>query len=204
MLTLKKLALTGGLSCGKSSVCRIFKELSAYVVSADIIVHQLLTPETSVGRQVIQFIGTDSVKQGQLERSNIANKVFSNPDLLKSLEQILHPAVFEQIEWHYKIAQQDKEATLFLAELPLLFESHLFDSKKGSFDRIIAVVANLETCQKRFTQSGQYNAQQFEQRMKRQLDNQEKAKRADFVIYNNGSLEELRQAVLVIYHKLFP
>ncbi len=54
MLKLRKVAVTGGLSCGKSSVCRIFKEFGAYVVSADEIVHQLLSPETDLGQEVIR------------------------------------------------------------------------------------------------------------------------------------------------------
>ena len=57
MLKLKKVAVTGGLSCGKSSVCRIFKELGAYVVSADKIVHQLLSPDANLGQKIVQLIG---------------------------------------------------------------------------------------------------------------------------------------------------
>ena len=60
MLILRKVAITGGLSCGKSSVCRIFKELGAYVVSADKIVHQLLSPDTNLGQKVIKLIGPKS------------------------------------------------------------------------------------------------------------------------------------------------
>src|SRR5262245_55950333 len=102
MLILKKVAVTGGLSCGKSSVCRIFKELGAYVVSADDIVHQLLTPQTKPGQQVIELMGSDIVVDQHIDRSKIAKKVFGNLKLLKSLEQILHPAVRHEIDKKYQ------------------------------------------------------------------------------------------------------
>ena len=68
MLKLKKIAVTGGLAAGKTTVCQIFKELGAYVVSADEIVHQLLSPDTAVGQQVVSLLGSDIVS-GQIIRS---------------------------------------------------------------------------------------------------------------------------------------
>ena len=61
MLKLKKIAVTGGLAAGKTTVCQLFKELGAYVVSADEIVHQLLSPDTAVGQQVVSLLGSDIV-----------------------------------------------------------------------------------------------------------------------------------------------
>ncbi len=201
MLTLKKIAVTGGLSCGKSSVCRIFKELGAYIISADEVVHQLLSPETSSGRQVIKLLGSDIVEQNRIDRAKIAKKVFKNPNLLQSLEQITHPAVRAEIEAQYRQACSEGRATLYVAEIPLFFESDLL-SASGTYDYTIAIVADKQKCQERFTKSTGYDEEEYEKRMSRQLPPETKAEKADFVIYNNGSFEDLHRAVVDLYHKI--
>lgn len=203
MLRLGKVAVTGGLSSGKSTVCRILKELGAYVVSADEIVHQLLSPETKLGQQVIQLIGPEIVIGGEIDRSEIAKKVFNldstsrfnQQALLKSLEGLLHPAVREEIERQYKQCMKESVSPLFVAEIPLLFETN----GDAGYDYTIAVVSDPEACLKRFTASTGYGKKEFHQRMARQLSPEEKARRADFTIFNHGSLEELRANVKKVY-----
>jgi len=197
MLKLNKVAVTGGLSCGKSSVCRIFKELGATVVSADEIVHQLLSPQVPDGQQVIKLLGSDIVVNGQIDRSRIAKKVFNDTTLLYSLEKILHPAVNDEIEKHYRNALSNDKSKLFVAEIPLLFESDF-----GQFDATIAVIADYNICKQRFEQSTGCEKDEFDKRMARQLSPEEKVQMADFVIHNNGSLEDLYLAVKTIYNKL--
>jgi dephospho-CoA kinase len=194
MLKLKKVAVTGGLSCGKSTVCRFFKELGAEVVSADEIVHQLLTPGSNLGQQVISLIGSDIVVDEKIERTKIAKKVFNNPELLKSLETLVHPAVKEATTRRYLKACEEGHASLFVVEIPLLFETE----GEEWFDTTIAVLADPKVCVKRF----QNGDTEYEKRMARQLDPLEKAKKADIVIQNNGSLSDLKQQVTSIYQNL--
>jgi dephospho-CoA kinase len=197
MLNLKKIAVTGGLSSGKSSVSCFFKELGAIVVNADEIVHQLLSPQDSIGQQVIKLIGPDIVFNGKIDRSKIAKKVFNNTDLLHSLEKILHPAVRNEIDKQYQRALKQGLKGLFVIEIPLLFECDL-----GHFETTIAVVSDPDTCRIRFKNSTGYDDNEFNKRMARQLTPEEKAKKATFVIRNDSSLEDLRQAVKAIYNKL--
>lgn len=197
MLKFKKIAVTGGLSCGKSSVCRLLKELGATVVSADEIVHQLLSSQVSFGQQVIKLLGSDIVVDGHIDRSRIAKKVFDNQTLLISLEKILHPAVKNEIERAYQNTLAKDQNQLFVAEIPLLFESDL-----GEFDAVIAVIAEDSICKQRFEHSTGYKQDEFDKRMARQLSPEEKAQKADFVIRNDGSFEDLRQTVKTFYKKL--
>ncbi len=197
MLNLRKIAVTGGLSSGKSSVSCLFKELGAIVISADEIVHQLLSPKDSIGQQVIKLIGSDIVIHGQIDRSKIAKKVFNNPNLLHSLEQILHPAVKNEIEKQYQQALKKGLKGLFVVEIPLLFESKL-----GQFETTIAVISDPDTCRMRFKESTGYDEIEFNKRMARQLTPEEKAHKATFVIRNDGSFEDLRRAVTAIYTRL--
>jgi dephospho-CoA kinase len=194
MLKLCKVAVTGGLSCGKSSVCRIFKQLGAQVVSADEIVHQLLTPNTNLGQKVVELLGKDILGKEGFDRSKIAEKVFNDSKLLQSLENILHPAVKEEINRYYQNAQTRGDVPLFIVEIPLLFEVGAEDD----FDKVIAVMASSENCRERFTR--QHGPQEdYDKRMTRQMDPLLKAKRADYVIVNNGSLDELKQNVKELY-----
>lgn len=198
MLMLKKVAITGGLACGKSSVCQIFRELGAYVVSADEIVHQLLSPKTSLGQQVIALLGSDIIVNDQIDRSRIAKKVFNDKALLRSLEQILHPAVQAEIEKNYQKAKEEGKARLFIAEIPLLFEGR----SGKTFDATITVIADRETSMKRFMASTGYDKEEYNRRMEQQLPIEEKIRRADYVINNQDTLQQLRQMVGELYQSL--
>lgn len=199
MLILKKIAVTGGLSSGKSSVCRFFKELGAYVVSADEIVHQLLSFDPNIGQQVLTLLGNDVVTNGQIDRTKIASKVFRDEKLLKGLEKILHPAVKKKTAEHYQKAITEG-APLFIAEIPLLFET----GGEEGFDYTISVKADAEMSFKRFQSLTGNGKEEYERRMARQLSSKEKCAKADYVINNNGSLTDLKQAVVDIYHQLNP
>lgn len=199
MLKLRKVAVTGGLSCGKSTVCRIFKELGAYVVSADKIVHHLLSTDTNLGLEVVNLLGPEVMVNQKIDRSHVARLVFQNLNLLKALEEILHPAVYREIDHEYREQQQHSSPPpLFIAEIPLLFES----GGKRDFDAVIAVVADDELCLRRFEETTGWDQTEFSKRMARQLSPFEKAVRADYVIVNNGTLSELHQITRELYQEL--
>jgi dephospho-CoA kinase len=198
MLNLKKVAVTGGLSSGKSTVCRFLSELGARVVYSDEIVHGLLAPENPVGQKVIELLGADILVQGKIDRSIIASKVFAHPKLLRSLEQLVHPIVYNAINIEYEKATQDQNITLFVAEVPLLFET----GGESIFDSTIAVISDNETSWNRFLKFTGYEREDFDRRMANQLSPLEKAKKAQYVINNNGSLEQLYEQIKKIYNNL--
>lgn len=198
MLVLKKVAITGGISSGKSSVKRFFRELGAYVVSADEIVHQLLSHDTEAGKKIIDLLGPEIVVDDQLDRSRIARKVFTHPKLLKSLENILHPSVYEEIDKQYEQVKKEGNYPLFVAEIALLLET----KRKSGFDTVIAVISPSEKCWERFRKETGYERFEFDQRMARQLNPHEKAKRSDIVINNDGTLEDLNEEVKKVFNQL--
>jgi dephospho-CoA kinase len=198
MLKLNKVAVTGGLSSGKSTACRFFKELGAHVVNADEIVHQLLSPKNPIGQQVITLFGEDVVVNGQIDRSKIANIVFNHPKLLRSLEKLLHPAVMSEIDKQYQQVKHQGKATLFIAEVPLLFEIE----GEQFFDYTIAVSTDSAVSRQRFKASTGYGDDEYNKRMGQQMAPEEKTQRADFVINNSGSEEEMRRTVSDLYNKL--
>ena len=189
MLTLDKVAVTGGLASGKSTVCLLFKEAGATVVDSDEIVHRLLSSNPQCIKAAVELLGKDIYTDGTIDRKKIAEQVFKDQKKLHQLEQILHPAVFEEIE---RIYAQTRPG-LFVAEVPLLFETG-YDK---SFHTTIAVV-----CDEAIAITRYGNATEFHQRMARQLSGEEKAKRADHVILNHGPVEELKVQVKELLTKL--
>lgn len=197
MLSLRKVAVTGGIASGKSTVCQLLKEFGAYTVSADQIVHQLLSPHQAVGQEVIQLMGSDIVVDGQIDRSRIAAIVFKNGALLKALEEKIHPAVFQTIEQGYKAVLTEGRYPLFVYEMPLLYET-----KSESFaDSVITVVVEREESIRRFQQATGLTREEYERREAFQLPVEEKVRRADYVVQNNGSLEELKACLWTIFCK---
>ena len=197
MLNLKKVAVTGGLASGKTTVCRILKDLGAYVVSADTIVHRLLTPDSEVGQQVIELLGNGIVVDGTIDRSRIARQVFNHPGKLKRLEEILHPLVLKTIKREYELAVEDKSA-LFVVEIPLLYEV----GWEPYFDEVITTYASDELCWQRFRAKTGYSREEFDSRMRRQMSPSAKGKKSRLIIRNEGTQEELRDQVNKLYQEL--
>lgn len=199
MLKLRKVAITGGVACGKSLVRKYLAELGAIAVDADAIVHQLLTPETQLGKKIIELFGTGIIVNGKISRERIAKKAFLNPKLLRSLEELLHPPVYEEIERRFQDESKRPDAPpLFVAEVPLLFES----GGEVFFDVTVAIVANREKCWERYRTATGNEREDFDRRMARQLNEEEKAKRADYVIRNDSTSKELRESVVSLYGML--
>lgn len=198
MLGLRKIAVTGGLSSGKSTVCQMFGKLGAFVVSADEIVHRLLSPKTKIGKKIIDLLGPEILSDDQFDRAKIAKKVFSQKDTLHAFEQILHPAVIDEIETLYQHIKDQGKYRLFVAEIPLLYESE----NEQKFDIVIAVVSDPALCRERFQSKTKYPNEEFEKRMTRQWDMTRKASQADFTITNNGTLLDLNKNVTKLYQEL--
>lgn len=191
MLKLKKIAITGGVASGKTSVCRFFEELGAYVVNADAIVHELLTPDTDLGQQIIRQFGSEIVENGQISRRVVAEKAFKDSRALKKLEELLHPAVLRKIEEFYSSACKEGKHASFVVEIPLLFEI----GAEKFYDVIVVVLSDEAKARKRFEQTG-FQKTEYDLRMSRQLKPENKAAKAHYTIHNNGSMAELREEVV--------
>lgn len=191
MLKLKKIAITGGVASGKTSVCRFFKELGAYVVSADAISHELLKPDTDLGQQVIRQLGSEIVKNGQISRRILAEKAFKDPQQLKKLEELLHPEVLRKIGELYEEACKKGDYTAFVVEIPLLFEI----GAEAFYNVIVTVIAEEAVAKNRFEKAG-FQKTEYDLRMSRQLKPEQKAAQSHYILQNFGSLEQLREQVI--------
>ena len=198
MLELKKIAITGGLSSGKSTVCQLFKAYGAYVLSSDDIVHQLLSPNSNLSKRVINLLGQDiAVSHGTIDRRKVAEKVFQETRLLDQLEELIHPEVKAEISRQYECVRKLKEYLLFVVEVPLLYEAGF----ESFFHNVVVVTADEDIAKKRYLEHGG-EEEAFQKRMARQLSLCKKAQKGCFVIENNGTREELALQVLNLFKRL--
>ncbi|MBP7073845.1 MAG: dephospho-CoA kinase [Rhabdochlamydiaceae bacterium] len=190
---MKKIAVTGGLAVGKSTVCEFLAELGAYVVSADEIVRQLLQADSPTGQLVIKLLGSGIITKNQIDRKKISNIVFSNPAQLKALEQILHPAVRHEIQRLFDSVKNNAAYKFFAAEVPLLYEARM----ENEFDAVITVIADEKIAKDRTA-----NEEEFERRSRFQLPQAAKETKATYVIKNEGDLSALKAQVTALIPQL--
>jgi len=176
------MAVTGPLACGKSTFVRMLGEMGADTVSADGIVHDLLARDPRTISKVVERFGEEVRGETGIDRRTLARAVFGDERALQDLEDILHPLVREETD--RRVAAS--EAELFVAEIPLLFEG----GRSGQFDYTVAVTApeerRLAWAAERGMGEGQVRAIEA-----RQLPQEEKARRADLVVQNDGDLDTL-------------
>ena len=180
--------LTGGLASGKSEALRALGELGAATLSTDEVVGELLSgPE--LRDEIVERLGPEVVKDGSLDRSAIAERVFGDEESRKWLEGLLWPRVGERVvEFRRSVEAAAPPPPAAIVEVPLLFEAGM----EAGFDHTIAVVADEDL---RAERAGARGHAAVESRAQAQLSQDEKAQRADYVVRNDGSLDELRETL---------
>jgi dephospho-CoA kinase len=176
-------AVTGSFASGKSTFVRLLGELGAEMVSADEIVHDLLAEDAETIARVVERFGEDVLGERGVDRRLLGRKVFGDPEALQDLEDILHPLVRRETDRRIEASGAD----LFVAEIPLLFEG----GRSGAFDCTVAVVVPEERRRAWAAERGVDEAA-LRAIEERQLSQEEKARRADVVVQNDGDLDKLR------------
>jgi dephospho-CoA kinase len=174
-----EVAITGGIGAGKSCALEAFRRHGAATISSDEIVHRLYRDDPDVRHALIERFGTT-------DRAEIARIVFDDPDELAWLEALLHPRVVRA----YQQWAAEQTARLIVTEIPLLYET----GGEKRFDAVVVITAPPELrADRRPVDDGR------EQRL---LNDDEKARRADYVYVNDGSLDELDAFVADVIAKL--
>lgn len=191
IVKIRSIAVTGIPSSGKSAVCEILSHQGAFVVKADDIVHNLLSTDPEIVRQVVEILGEGVIENETINRGKVAAIVFRDKKKLKDLEALLHPRVIEEIKRTYEQIKDSSKYKAFVVEIPLLFEMQL-----GKwFDTTITVIADDEICKNRFMNKG-FTKEQFDLRKANHLSQMEKSKLSDITITNNGTIKDLEEKVV--------
>lgn len=194
------LGITGGLASGKSTVAQAFAELGAEVINADQVAHQLMVNGGSCVDAIESEFGHEVVQDGAVNRRALAGIVFSDADRLKKLESIIHPVVRRVMEEKIDAIHQVNPKALIVLDVPLLFEAKMQDL----VEVIIVVRCDQAQQVQRAAESLKIAKQDALLRIQSQMPLDEKAQRADIVIDNTGSKQELINEVKLIWQKVQP
>ena len=169
-------AITGGISAGKSEALKAFARHGAAVISSDEIVHRLLREDEDVKRALVERLGANVMRDGEIDRREVAGIVFHDREALEWLEGLLHPLVSaEYLRW-----REEQTAPLTVTEIPLLYEA----GSEDRFDAVVVVTAPEEQRRRRSDVA-------TPERERRLIPDEEKVRRADYAYVNDGTLDEL-------------
>jgi dephospho-CoA kinase len=187
------IGLTGGIAAGKSEALAAFGRLGAATLSSDAVVHDLLEGEP-LRAELAERWGPEVAPEGApTDRGRIGGIVFADPEQLKWLESTIHPLVgAETAAWIARLPEDTKVAVI---EVPLLFEG----GREKIFDTTVSIVAAEDVRRERAAARGHALV---DAREARQLTQEEKAERADHIIVNDGTVEDLEEALSALLAKL--
>jgi dephospho-CoA kinase len=188
-----RVGLTGGIGAGKSTVSAFFTELGAKVISSDLIAQRLLDQKEIQAELEIIF-GKEVIKDGITDRKFLAEQVFLDPALRLKLEALIHPLVRKEVEAAFAQVPANEIA---INEVPLLFEVGLADN----YDFVISVLAEKEKRLQRTQARGLTRADAVA-RMSVQVEDDERISKSDFIIKNDGDLDDLSQQVKEVWEQL--
>ena len=196
-----RVGLTGGIACGKSAVAEMLVQRGAHLLSADTLAHQLYAPGSAVYDELVRRFGPAIVGgDGRILRKQLANAAF--PDRVRELNAVVHPAVIAaQNRWMQEVGRADPRGVA-VVEAALIFEA----GADTDFDKLVVVTCAAEQKAERFAHRTGLPPEEARAEVDRrsavQLSDQEKARRADFVIDNSGSLDDLQRQVEIVWEQL--
>lgn len=189
------IGLSGGIGSGKTTVAKMLGELGAVVIDADAIAREVLQPGQDGYTQAVAHFGEKILDESRrIDRQALAKVVFDDEAELKVLESIVHPAVIARVT---EIRQSLPESSTVVYDTPLLAEKNM----QAQFDVVIMVISNLDLRKKRLLDRG-LSADDIESRIANQVSDENRVAVADYVLENNGSIEELKAQVSQAWSKI--
>jgi dephospho-CoA kinase len=191
------LGLTGSLGSGKSTVAAMFRDLAgSFVIDADEITYQFQAPGGAALSRIVETFGPDVLKSdGTLDRARLGAMVFADEPKRQLLNSIVHPLVREE---ELRLLDKHRHDPLVILMVPLLYETGM----DRLADKVVVVTASEQVRRERLWLRSQMPSDEVERRLRTQLAQEEKARRADFLIDNSGALEDTRRQVLDLLRKL--
>ncbi len=189
-----RIGLTGGIGCGKTTVCNLFEELGINVIDADIVAREIVMPDEICHQEIITAFGKDILSENrEIDRKKLRDIVFSHPEKLLQLEKITHPRIISNMRT--KVSQSTSLYCILC--IPLLFEKKL----QEEIDRVLVVDLAIDVQKQRVAARDGINIDQVEAIMSHQLERKQRLSLADDVITNNGSVADLRPQVIALHKK---
>lgn len=193
-----RVGLTGGIASGKSTVSTLFRELGASVIDADDLSRQVAEPGQPAFVEIVERFGEAVVDaDGRIDRAALGAIVFKDDTARAQLEAMTHPRIVQEaLRWFLEIERRGEHIAIF--EVPLLFEVGL----EGLFEQVVLVAAKEAVQQARVVARDGMTDAEARARLESQMPTDEKVRRAHHVIWNEGTIEDLSEAVRRIHAEL--
>ena len=182
---MKKIGITGGIGVGKTYVSNILQKMNYAVYNSDVMAKELLENDDNLMSLIKNNFGDKIYSDNKINKSLVASLIFSNDDLLRKFNSIVHPYVFED----FKKWCKNQQSSIIFKEAAILFES---DAVKD-LDCVICVTANKDIRIKRIISRDNKTVDEIEKIMSKQIDQQKKERLSDYVIKNDGDTSILLQ-----------
>ena len=207
-MTMMRIAVTGGIAAGKSTVVNHLRSLGAFVIDYDVLARKVVEPGSVVLRQIVSIFGGNAVKNdGSLNREFIAKHIFGDSnescENRKKIESLIHPAIYDcaktlESEYVNKISEENHSvlgsmSSVIVHDIPLL--AQVIDSIPFSFDHIITVEAPKDVRIARMISERKMSQNQAQQRINNQVEEIERKKIADFVVDSTKPMEVMLKSV---------
>jgi dephospho-CoA kinase len=193
------LAVTGGIASGKSTVANMLARLGAPMVDLDVIARIVVEPGKPAWKDIVSFFGEGILAEdGRLDRKKLSTIVFKDPAKRERLEHFTHPRVFDELARQVDSMVHEISPGVVQVVVPLLFEVNV----QGLFHKVLLVYVPRQTQMERLMQRDGIPKQEASRILDAQMDIDEKLSLADYVIRNDGSLEETRKQVLDFWQNL--
>jgi dephospho-CoA kinase len=195
-----QIGLTGGIGSGKSSVSTLFNEWGAYIFDADTVAKSILDTNDTAQSELIAEFGTDVLgADNKIDKAKLAKIAFQDEDHQQRLNTIVHPYVFNEIDSTFDTILATGKHDVFVVDAALIYESGAFTH----MDYVIVVTSHLKIRTERVMTRGGLTRDQFFQRLELQWPDEDKVHMADFVIHNNGTIDQLEVEAKKIYDQLY-
>jgi dephospho-CoA kinase len=188
-----KLGITGGIGSGKTSVCRVFEVLGIPVFSADREARGILENDNDIISGINSITGKNLYKNGSLDRTELASIIFNDATILKKVNSLVHPAVFD----HFTKWTLIQSTPYVIMEAAILFES----GASAIVDKIVTVIAPVEQRMKRVVLRNKLSQEQVMERMRNQMDDDERIRQSDFIISNSEN-DMIIPSILKIHNEM--
>lgn len=193
-----RVGLTGNIASGKSTVAEVWSGLGAPVVDADVLAREAVAPGTPALRAIARSFGPEVLDEsGRLDRAGLRRRVFDDPAARRRLEEIVHPAV-ARLRDEREAALEADGVRIVVHDIPLLFEVGL----ESEFDRVVLVDAPAEVRLRRLVENRDLPEPEARAMVDAQMPAERKRGKADLIIENGGSLEELRVGAEEVWRRL--
>ena len=195
---MKLVGLTGGIASGKSTVAEILERQGAAIINADVLAREVVEPGHQAWTEIVNTFGTAVLQPDRtLDRQKLRAIIFDDADARKKLESIIHPQVRALAEQRIREHAAAGYAVI-VYEVPLLFEGNLQEWLRP----VILVACDVDTQRNRLQSRDNLSAAQAQKHIDAQMSLEEKRRLADYVIENNGSLEDLERQVQAVLEKI--